>query len=207
MNHCDIICRMATSSDDISTIAKYIYLTDDFIYPAISPTPCDDQWIKLFSDCFFAENNVFSAENIVLAELNGKIVGIVCIIRCGERKRFIEDVSEHSPLHAKALKVNEGYFAPLIEESMEFTGYNITNVCVDNNMRGMGIGTALMEFCLDRYTSSIIHLDVIANNFSAIELYKKMGFKITAQYNGFSGTNELLPCYHMEFIPSNKSVN
>ena len=201
MKSYNVICRRATEKDDIAAIARYIYLTDPYIYPTICNSPDDESWINMISCCYFSNNNIFSMENFFVAELDNKIVGILCIVPCGQHKRFAEDVSINISLNPGLTKANIGYFCPLIEEILAFDGFNITNLCIDETCQGSGIGTKLLEFCLKYYGSSKIHLDVIAHNRSAIALYQKMGFKISAEYNGFSGNEQPLLCYHMERIP------
>lgn len=192
-----VSCRRATPHDDIAAIAKYLHLTDAYIYPVICSDPCAELWRNIVTDCYFAQNNIFSMENIVVAQMDDEIVGVLCVIACGQRKRFMEDVSKK--WHCDGLhQANQGYFVPLIEESADMQGYNVTNVCVDAQMRGKGVGGALLQYCMDLYAGSVLHLDVIADNAPAIRLYEKMGFSVCAQYNGFSGTDEPLPCYHME---------
>ena len=55
----------------------------------------------------------------------------------------------------------------------------------------------MIKFYLNQIGEGSVHLDVIANNLSAIHLYQKCGFEIANEYNGFSGSDEPLLCYHM----------
>lgn len=189
---------MATEKDDICAIARYIHLTDPYIYPVICSSPCNKDWQDIIQGCYFSMDNVFSMKNIIVAEIDNEIIGILCVIPCQRSLHFIKDVPKQSALYSGILKANEGYFEPLIKESMELDGYNITNICVDMSFRGLGVGTALISYCKKRFPDSKLRLDVIADNVKAINLYKKMGFTIVKEYYGFSGTEDLLPCYHME---------
>ena len=128
MNNCNVIYRKAVARDDLGTIAKYLHLTDPYIYPAICTASNSKYWESIVSACFFSDNNIFSKENMIVAEANGKIVGILNVIACGKPLRFIEDISDELPLTPELIAVNTGYFQPLLEESLSFDGYNITNI-------------------------------------------------------------------------------
>lgn len=192
-----VIYRKCNACDDYSLIAKYIYLTDNYIYPCISDSPNDEFFIKLITKCLKDKTNVFSLDNIFVALIDDKIVGVLCALCCGKDLTFIENLNLTNEEKLRVSTVNEGYFIPLIEESKQFSGFNVTNVCVDDCYRGRGIGKGLLEFYLKSVEHETVHLDVIADNLSAVNLYKKCGFEISGEYYGFSGSEKLLPCYHM----------
>lgn len=59
---------------------------------------------------------------------------------------------------------------------------DITNVSVDKNCRGRGIGRALVQGIIDRTAQAgvtTLHLEVRESNEGAIALYEKMGFEKT----------------------------
>lgn len=95
-------------------------------------------------------------------------------------------------------KAVEGYFTPLLEESAGLDGYNVVNLCIDKNLRRKGIGRALLQYCLNDCERKLVYLDVIADNFSAISVYKSLEFKIEKKYEGFSGESEPVICYQMK---------
>lgn len=194
----NVICRRANEKDDIRRIAKYLYLTDAYIYPTVCDAYDDAMWESIVSACYVAENNIFSMNNLLVAELDGRVVGILCILPCGQRNRFLEDVPDEIAHHPGLMKAQDGYFGPLIDETLTFGGFNITNLCIDAALQGKGIGARLLDYCLECYGDAKIHLDVIADNLPAVHLYQKMGFTVTTEYNGFSGSDRPLPCYHME---------
>lgn len=190
-------CRKADLNDDIRAIAKYIHFTDPYIYPAICAEYSDTSWIELIGSCLACEDNVFYVDNILVAVYDDKIIGIACVIPCGERLSFDERIKVPDNISDTVKAVAKGYFKPLIEESMGFNGHNVVNICIDEAYRGKGFGRALMAHCVEKYTASPIHLDVIASNVTAVDLYKSFGFKIVDEYFGFSGNDTQLLCYHM----------
>lgn len=194
-------CRKAKDTDDIDAIAKYIHLTDQYIYPFICEDPCDDNWKQLILQCTKMKNNIFNLDYISVVLCDEKIVGVACVIPCGRRKVFLEEQDVPSDLQEHMDVVKKGYFEPLIKESMQYEGYNITNICIDQNHWGHGVGSLLMEHCILLYGESPIHLDVIADNTAAVRLYEKYGFIKEETYYGFSGSDKRLSCHHMLRMP------
>lgn len=196
MKASDYICRKALPGDSIPDIAKYIHLTDPYIYPAITCDPCDPDWEKLIASAMVQKNSIFSLSCLSVVLYKEKIIGIACVIPCGIPLSF-NGVTVPESLKNGFIKVEEGYFSPLIKESADLNGYNITNICIDEEHRGVGVGTLLLQHCIEEYGTRTLHLDMIASNSAAIRLYKKFGFEIAYTYNGFSGSDSPLLCYHM----------
>ena len=197
MQKFDYCCRSAASCDNIEQIAKYIHLTDPYIYPKITPHPGDKAWVDLIAECLTKADNLFSLRHISVVTYGDDIVGIACTIPCGKKLTFSEGITIPQTLRNSISPVIEGYFHPLLEESYQYSGYNIVNVCIDENHRGRGVGKQLMAHCIRQYGSDTIHLDTIASNLAAVKLYTQSGFAISGQYMGYSGDDTLLPCYHM----------
>lgn len=193
----DYYCRKATEQDDVAKIAKYIHLTDPYIYPKIAPDPTDEAWVSIVSQCLKRKDNVFSLCNFTVITYGDEIVGLSCIIPCGKRLTFSEGIIVPHTFLNGISQVNAGYFDPLIEENCIYSGYNFVNVCIDEAHQGKGVGERLLRYCIAQHDGSTLHLDVIASNTAAIRLYEKVGFRICNEYLGFSGDDTLLPCYHM----------
>ncbi len=194
----NIAYRKCNENDDFSLIAKYIYLTDPYIYPSISKSPIDEFFHNLIAKCSKDKTNLFNLNNLFVALDGGKIIGVLCAVKCGKKYTFLEKLDLTSYEKSRLILSNEGYFIPLIKESESFDGYNVTNICIDDNYRGQNIGKGLLGYYLDSVKGNVVHLDVIADNIPAIKLYQKLGFQIESEYLGFSGTEKLLKCYHMK---------
>lgn len=206
MKTSDYICRKALPGDSIPDIAKYIHLTDPYIYPTITRNPQDPDWEKLIASAAVQENSIFSLSRISVVLYRGKIIGIACVIPCSS-PLSLSGITVAESLRDGFRKADEGYFSPLIRESADLDGYNITNVCIDECHRGFGVGTLLLQHCIEEYGTHTLHLDVIASNSAAIRLYQKFGFEISDAYNGFSGSEQPLPCYRMTRKPTAKNYD
>lgn len=202
MSDSKYLCRKASLDDDLAAIAKYIHLTDIYIYPKISQNPSNKLWVDFISECAINENNIFYIENISVVTYDDDIVGIACVIPCQKKLEITANINIPLEFLVKIQPVVEGYFSPLIEESYSYNGYNIVNVCIDEKQRGKGLGNLLISHCINEYGSQTIHLDVIASNVSAIQLYRKFGFETENEYMGYSGNDMQLPCYHMVRKPN-----
>ncbi len=194
-----VTVRPAQAGDDITKIARYIHLTDPYIYPTVTESAEDPSWISLVAACFSDEKNIYFRDRIWVAEKNNaEIVGVLCAIECGDGDLTFSANKPIPPtLREGVLRVEEGYYRPLIAESRDFEGYNIVNLCTEPETRGSGVGTKLLTAFLNRVAGETVHLDVIQNNVHAIHLYEKLGFRITSSYNGFGKDGVDVPCFHM----------
>lgn len=198
MKTCNVVYRKARSNDDIAAIAKYIYLTDPYIYPTICDSPHEKEWVELIAQCYQRDDNLFSLHSIYVALVDQEIVGICCIIPCGSRLKFSEDLKLGGECSARIAEAVEGYFNPLLDESCDLDGYNVVNLCVDRDFRARGIGRGLLSYCLNACEAESVYLDVVAENATAVYVYQLLGFKIIKEYDGFSGKNKTVKCYQMK---------
>ena len=148
-------------------IAKDLHLTDPYIYPKVCKNPIGKNWVEFVGSCMKTENNIFNIQHISVILDSDDIVGVSCVIPCGIKLCITDGIDNISEDFINNLNpVIKGYFQPLIDESISYHGYNITNICVDRDYRNKGLGHLLMEHCIDAYGSKIIHLDVIASKTS-----------------------------------------
>ena len=197
MQNYKLECRMARADDDRRAIAALIHKTDPYIYPGICRDPYDPEWVGFISRCMDDEDNLFSIDNLSVLLADGRIVGVACVIPCGKHLSLTERVSVPDGFDGNFEEVNDGYFLPLIEEAEEFEGYDVTNVCISEDMRGRGAGSALMRFVVGAYGADVMHIDVIASNTAAVRLYERCGFENSSEYMGFSGEERPVLCSHM----------
>ena len=191
-------CRKAMPSDDVVAIARCLHLTDPNIYPKVCKNPINRNWVEFVGSCMKMENNIFNIQHLSVILDSDAIVGVICVIPCGIKLGITDGIGNMSENFINNLNpVIKSYFAPLIDESFSYNGYNLTNICVDSDYRNKGLGNLLMSHCIDLYGSQTIHLDVIASNKPAINLYKRFGFEISNEYYGYSGDSTELLCYHM----------
>jgi ribosomal-protein-alanine N-acetyltransferase len=78
-----------------------------------------------------------------------------------------------------------------IENHFEIT--DIINIAVDKDYQGKGIGKKLIQYVIDNTEADKLMLEVKANNDSAINLYKAMGFnQIHIRPNYYEGNIDAL---------------
>ena len=188
----NIVYRKAQKSDSIREIAKLLYLTDPYIYPAASPS-FEGIWCEVIKGCLEDEQDFYYQNNLYVAECEGRIVGVIAAVQNGKAYRF----AEFAPKSAVAQEVWEGYYTPLAEECLLLSGQTVVNFCTDPAYRAKGIGKGLFAYYLSLFQGETIYLDVLADNNAAIGLYQSFGFQIVKGYKGFGGGGVGVDCYHM----------
>jgi ribosomal protein S18 acetylase RimI-like enzyme len=111
--------------------------------------------------------------------------------------------------HAQCLKSFEGFFREvyllknvdeimgfvIIQPQGTFKGY-IQTIAVNENHRGKGYGTLLLQFCEERILAYSPNIFICVSSFNekAFQLYIKFGFKLVGELKDFmkKGVTELL---------------
>jgi len=193
------LIRTAQKEDNIYEIARCIYLTDPYIYPAAFGND-QGKAINAITSIIGTQNSLFDLKNIVVASLDNRICGIVVYNKEGavwEKDWLYENIREYIPDKKYFFKASEKYFEeaafkPQLQE------LKIISCCVLPGFRNMGIGKRLVEWISDTYPDYTETLDVLANNLAAVRLYQECGYEIVEQYKGFSIDEDTRPdCYHM----------
>lgn len=187
------------TENNIREIAKLIYNTDPYIYPALF---VDEENAQLHISELIRENDsMFCRENLFVAVNNDTIVGIVLWIKGNvvwDSDKFIDCAKKSGAKISQYVdRVNNEYFD--LYSNISDDTITIINACVSSSTRGFGIGKQLLDkfICTTAELCDKYELCVIANNKVAVSLYKKIGFSIVEEYNGFTVSNEELPCYKM----------
>ena len=85
-----------------------------------------------------------------------------------------------------------------IETELKYhKGFYISNICVAPELRGQGVGYKMLLHFLANQSEKEISLDVLKDNQNAINLYKRLGFTVEGEFEGFSIDDEKPQCYHM----------
>ncbi|MBO8161239.1 MAG: GNAT family N-acetyltransferase [Thermosipho sp. (in: Bacteria)] len=167
-------------SDDLMKVAKLIFKTDEKLFKFLFGN--FEKAVKKIVRLVEKEKNIFSYNNIFAYYNEDKIIGILVmydvekIVKKGVINDFISVFSkiELIKLFFKSILLN-----PVINLK-GIRGLYIQNICVDEEYRGRGIGTKLLNYCFEYARSKKyreIFLDVSINN-RAKELYLRNGFKI-----------------------------
>ena len=174
----------------LSDIAGLIYDTDPYIYPAMFSSREDA--VHIIPKMIMGGDNMFSPNNLFIAEANDSVIGIILWHRGGLEwnDRVYRESGGHSPYIDE---VNRRYFSSY--KAISSDTVSILNVCT--SVRGKGVGGKILDVFINE-TPGPYELYVLADNEAAIELYKKKGFTITEELQGFSIPPKDLPCYKME---------
>ena len=132
-----------------------------------------------------AGSNSFGHEYIYIAIEKNQILGLIIFYKWNDIDKRIESDKFSKALDLLSL-LRIAFFEKtlinrLLTKNLDEKEMYINNVCVDKNKRGMGIGKFLLRNTIKhtklQHCSKII-LDVSKDNHVAVDLYKKMGFKI-----------------------------
>lgn len=191
--------RTANKSDCFLKIAECIYATDPFIYPTAFGYD-KEKAVLAISELIKIPGSLFHYSNIVVAVNDNSVCGMLLYNEQGaewDTERFYLLVNEFLEDKQKFEYASNTYFEEEAKRPEE-DHIEIVAVCVAQEYRGRGIASKLLTAFIEMKANKTLELDVLSNNESAIRLYSRCGFQITAQYKGFSITEATRPdCYHM----------
>ncbi len=191
--------RPMRQDDDMDKIAELIYKTDDYIYPAAFGTAKNLK--KFLSIAIKQRGGIFSLENIKIALLNDKIVGIAIVLSEPITSKMdcsrISSLSKNIP--DSFIHTYKNYF----EKIEDTAGYEkedyLLCLSVDSRYRGLHIGRRLLKQIIIGSNDKNVNLDVIINNLSAVKLYKNCGFSVVDELTGYAYSGEPPVCYTMTY--------
>lgn len=172
---------------DLGKVSKLIYETELAIFRSIIGKDEVDA-TKNIESLIQMGNNIFGSENIhVVSDNDHRVLGILVSFP-GDKITFWKELKAYSKILGfydllkylfKGTLVNE-----LLTASIGPGDYYLSNVAVDPEFRGQGIGTFIMESALklakDSRCQKIV-LNVTLKNNRALEFYKRFGFKGTGK--------------------------
>ena len=137
---------------------------------------------------FAQPNHDLSYQNVTFAGLDNTIVGMVSGYSAEQHRR-----SSRQPLKQAAGRRNlrmvvvSTLFAPLLRiiDTIADGDFYLQAIAVDKELRGEGVGSALMDSIEDRAVSSgsaRLALDVSAGNESARKFYERRGMTVESQW-------------------------
>lgn len=177
----------ASIKDNFEEIALCIYETDPYIYPAAfgNDAPVATQAIsKLVGN----KGGLFDLDNIIVAKYNGHIIG-ACLVydkpSTWNTAEYYDEVKDVLPQDNAFKYTSKEYFEVTTSEIKTDEVY-IMAFCIVESFRGRGVSNPFMRYVTDQYRKKNIHLEVLSDNTSAINMYKKMGFIETEEREGFS---------------------
>lgn len=143
---------------------------------------------EVFAQAYTKLNNEYSYENVLFAVREERIVGMALGFTAEQRRAFptnpLKKCTGYPRLRAGIL----GFFArPMfrILETIADGDFYLLSLAVDEDQRGQGVGSALIDAMEERARASgskRFSLDVAAKNESAQKLYIRHGYKIYAKW-------------------------
>lgn len=189
----EIEFRRASVNDNIEDIATLIYKTDPYIYPFWFNNNINDA-IAYLKKIILKPNNLFNIDNIYVAydRNSNHILGILCAI--DKSLTFDNDYTEDIKVNHNYDFTLNNYVIPIEKEVKEFDNQTIyiSNVCVNEELRGKGIGSKLLGYFISQMEKQgfdKFELDCLLHNLRAKNLYHSLGFKEMKEIVGFDGTN------------------
>lgn len=181
---------------DLLTIARLIYDTDPYIYPAMCSAAEAEKIIPYLLSA--RTDSMFCKQNLFVTRLNNNVVGVILWHNgplVWEQKAFAEACnSQNIPIAPAFEQVAREYLSTYDQPTADIS---IINVCVDASVRGSGIGTEMLETFIAWHKSESMELVSLTENTIAIDLYKRFSFEILREEDGFS-VDDLKPrCYVM----------
>jgi len=179
----------AKKTSDLTEIIRLIYETDDYIYPSM----CGHDY-GLFESVmqkFLLTDSIFSYNNILIACDDGTVVGMLLYIdKDSKLPNTTGSYLEVTDKQAMGFdSVISDYFLPLLSKIGEGCIY-INNICVSEKARRRGISEKLIAYLSQVCSDKTIVLDCLEENTAAVRLYRKLEFKETERFLGFSGKQE-----------------
>lgn len=208
--------RQLITDEDLSdehyrNIAKLIFDTDDYIFPALFEG-CEDprksaevvisHVLKNGKDHLFCKDNLFVCLN------NETIVGMV-LWYSGTMEWNYEDFIRSAitvGAHVRQENVeaiNHTFFETQKtgKDSDDAGVITLFNVCINKSFRGKGIGSFMIRSFVSYFEGRRMDLCVLKDNEPAVKLYMNNGFSIVSEYPGFSQTPVKPMCYGMHRMP------
>ncbi len=192
--------EILTHPSDYHETAEIIYNTDLYIYRDLFGNVENARKILSFS--FENSGSVFYKRAVYIVK--SKITGEVVSTALFHTNDFVWDTNAILQDFAKAgIVPSESFFAAsdYMVKTYNFRkiGCSMCNVSVKESFRHQGIAFFMLSKLLEQNDNNTIELTVLKDNVNAINLYKKLGFKIIGKpfkdYGGYNLPEEY--CYKM----------
>lgn len=165
-----VLIRKAESKDILDMVPLLSLVLEEFIYIFMGKEDKASAQEFIFH---FAQlpNNQFSYQNCIVAEENGKIVGLMNIYDGAEVERLNAPIQKY---------VQDKYqYISSSDPETQAGEYYIDTLAVALEQQGKGIGSKLLDFAVTHYNENGITLGLLVDidNPKAEKLYLKKGFQ------------------------------
>jgi ribosomal protein S18 acetylase RimI-like enzyme len=162
----------AAAIGDAEPAAQLIFEAIHDIAYQLTGETTQEEAVKALAELFREEGNRFSSKQILAAEVDGKIAGIILCYYGSEADRLDAPVAER-------LRKRTGNPNPPIDKEADEDEYYIDSIAVFPEYRGRGIAKALLS-AAEKAGAALgygrIALNVEYGNESAARLYQSIGY-------------------------------
>jgi len=169
---------------DLHKVADLIFETEPELFSLLFGKNKDNALSKI-KRVVQVGSNSFGHDYIYLALDKNQILGLVLFYKGNDIDKKIESDKFSEALDFFSLLrqffLEKTLINRLLSKNLDEKELYISNVCVDKNNRGKGIGKFLLNNVFKQAKAEhceTIILDVSKDNHIAIDLYKKTGFKV-----------------------------
>jgi ribosomal protein S18 acetylase RimI-like enzyme len=185
MVHQSLVFRAATPAiDEGMVFARYLdKVAGGFFRFMLGP-----RVTEILAAAYMQPNHNYSYQNVTFAECDGVIAGMVSGYTTEQHRRFSDEpLKEAAGKHALRMRSVTILCAPLLRilDTIGDGDYYIQAMIVDEERRGGGVGSALMDFVENRARSAgsrRLTLDVAAKNEGARKLYERRGMTVESEW-------------------------
>jgi ribosomal protein S18 acetylase RimI-like enzyme len=176
---------------DLHKVADLIFETEPDVFSLLFGQK-KEKALKRIKNIVKIGDNSFGYNNIYVAIDKDQIHGLTIIYKGGDIDRKLESERISDALDFLGV-IRLTFFDKillnrLLTSKISVNDLYVSNVCVDKESRGKGIGKFLLKNILDyakREKCNRIIIDVSIDNIVAVGLYKKFGFKLNYKKKSF----------------------
>ena len=197
--------------NQLEDIAELIYHTDPYIYPAMFGEDSGLKNAKVILPDLISSgvDEMFKKSNLFVSIFDKEVVGVILWCENGLKwnsSRLIELATQKGVElnQDNYLKASKEYFDSNYQDSDN--GICIINCCIKEKWRGLGYATNLLKSFIKEHDDECINLCVLEENQNAVKLYKKLGFIVIGESNGFSLETEKPRVYEMKREEKEKDI-
>ena len=169
---------------DLHKVATLIFETETELFSLLFGKN-KDKALSRIKRVVQAGSNSFGHDYIYLAMEKNQILGLTIFYKGNDIDKRIESDKFSEALDflglIRLIFFEKTLINRLLTKNFDEKELYISNVCVDKNKRGMGIGKFLLDNVIKQTKAQhckTIILDVSKDNHIAIDLYNKTGFKV-----------------------------
>ncbi len=147
-----------------------------------------NRFAEIIALAYTQPNHSYSFENVIFAECDERIVGMALGFTAEQHRNFsAQPLKVAAGIRVLRMKIVNILFSPMLQilKTIAAGDYYLLSMVVENEFRGKGIGTTLIDSIEERARTNgsiRLSLDVSAKNEEARRLYLHRGMNIESQW-------------------------